>query len=461
MTRKILIFIGWALALAALALFLIPLATGHSTPANRAAAVVLLTMGLLATGVIPEYLTSLLFFLLAMLLAIAPPAVVFSGFASSTLWLVFGGLIVAEAVGATGLGKRLAARLLDRITLTYARLITLTVVFSTALAFVMPATLGRILLLLPLFGAVAAHAGLKPGGRGYNGVCLAAMMSTYQCGTAVLPANAPNLVLAGAAESLYGVHFSYAEYLAVQFPVMGILKAALIAVLACALFREDVSPVEEHQELGSLSREERRLCVILITSLALWATDFLHGIQPGWIALAAGVLCVFPRIGVIPFGVMNSRINVGAVFYIGAVLGLGAVLSHTGVGRDIASGLSAALALEKGNDFSNFLSLSLLSSVAGLLTTNPVQPALLAPLAAELAATVDWPVKAALMTFAVGFTTVILPYQVPPVVVGLQAAGISARLALRLTLPLAASSLILLVPLDYAWWKVIGYIPAR
>jgi hypothetical protein len=61
------------------------------------------------------------------------------------------------------------------------------------------------------------------------------------------------------------------------------------------------------------------------------------------------------------------------------------------------------------------------------------------------------------MVAAVGFTTVILPYQVPPVVVGLQAAGLSLRASLRLTVPLAALSLLVLVPLDFAWWKLIGY----
>jgi len=61
-------------------------------------AVAFLTMALLATGLLSEYVTALLFFLLATLLAIAPASVVFSGFASSTLWLVLGGLIVAEAV---------------------------------------------------------------------------------------------------------------------------------------------------------------------------------------------------------------------------------------------------------------------------------------------------------------------------------------------------------------------------
>lgn len=100
-----------------------------------------------------------------MLLSIAPPAIVFSGFASNTLWLVFGGLIVAEAAAATGLGRRLAALLLRSESPSYARLVTLTVSLATALAFVMPATLGRILLLLPVVSEVAAHAGLRPGAR--------------------------------------------------------------------------------------------------------------------------------------------------------------------------------------------------------------------------------------------------------------------------------------------------------
>lgn len=458
MTRRIVASASWALPLAAAALYGVALAAGHDSVFARAAAVVFLTMALLATGALPEYLTALLFFLFAMLLAIAPANVVFSGFASSTLWLVFGGLVVAEAVGSTGLGKRLAAALLGRFTLSYVKLVSLTVIFSTLLAFVMPATLGRILLLLPIFSAVAIHAGLKPGGRGHTGICLAGIMSTYQCGTAVLPANAPNLVLAGAAETLYGVQITYAEYLLVQFPVMGILKAALIAWLVCVSMREEMKPVREPVAASAISGAELRLVVVLLGSLALWATDFLHGIQPGWIALASAVICLFPRIGVMPLSVLNEKIRVGPVFYIAAVLGLGATLSHTGLARELGGALGGLLHLENGGDFMNFMSLSLLSSVAGLLTTNPVQPALLAPLAGQFAAAANWSIEAALMTAAVGFTTVILPYQVPPVVVGLQAAGIPLRAALRLTLPLAALSLLILVPLDYLWWQLLGYL---
>jgi len=69
-------------------------------------------VGMWALGVLPEHITGILFMLLAVLLRVASPAVIFAGFTTSTLWLVFGGLFIAEAVQATGLGKRLAGLLL-------------------------------------------------------------------------------------------------------------------------------------------------------------------------------------------------------------------------------------------------------------------------------------------------------------------------------------------------------------
>jgi di/tricarboxylate transporter len=282
-------------------------------------------------------------------------------------------------------------------------------------------------------------------------------MSTYQCGTAVLPANAPNLVLAGASETLYDVQLTYAEYLLVQFPVMGLIKGAVIAVLTCWTMKEDTRPVKQDYVRTRMQPEERRLAAILIVALGLWATDFAHGIQPGWVALAAGLACILPVTGVVPPSVLNEKIKLGSFFYIAAVLGLGAVLSQSGLAKQIGDVLHGLLFLERDSDFLNFASLTLLSSVAGLLTTNPVQPALLAPLAGQFADATGWPIKAALMTIAVGFTTIILPYQVPPVMVGLQAAGLSLRTTLRFTVPLALISVLVLVPLDYAWWRLIGY----
>src|SRR3954466_2063680 len=110
----------------------------------------------------------------------APPQVVFSAFSAAPMWLVLGGLITAEAVIQTGLGRRFAGALFDRYTSSYLALVIAISLVGTALAFFMPATVGRMLLLIPIVAALADRVGFAPGSSGYNGLCLTAIVITYQ-----------------------------------------------------------------------------------------------------------------------------------------------------------------------------------------------------------------------------------------------------------------------------------------
>ncbi len=442
---------------AAVAIYFVPPPAGVTANVMHAGALLVLVMGLWAIGSLPEYFVALIFFTLAILLQVAAPTVIFSGFASGTLWLVLGGLVIAEAVRSTGLGERIARLALGTQTLSYRKLVTASVLVSLALSFLMPATVARILLLVPIMAAVSERHGFTRGSMGYTGVMLATILATFQCGTAILPANAPNLVLAGAAETLYGVQLIYAEYLWAQFPVMGLLKGWLIIIMVCRLCPAETRMGAAAEELPPMSAEEKRLAVIVFASLALWATDFLHGIRPGWIALAAAVIAMMPRVGAVPVSIFQERVRFGTFFYIGGILGLGAMMIETGLSVAIGNAVLGLFRLEPGADVANFAVLSLLSTFAGLITTNPSQPALMAPLAGHFAEATGWPLKTALMTSAIGFSTVILPYQVPPVVVGLQLAQLSVQTAMRVTVPLAAISIVALIPLNYVWWRVIGY----
>ena len=444
------------LCVTAAVIFFLPPPAGANPAIMHAAALTVLTVGLWALGSMPEHVTSLLFFLLAMVLAIASPQAVFSGVASPTMWLVLGGLFIAEAVTKTGLGQRFVGLLLDRYSFGYGGLLTAIALIATALAFFMPATVGRMLLLIPIVMALAARVGFKPGSTGYNGLMLCSIIVCYQSGNGILPANAPNLVLGGAAEALYGVHLIYAEYFWVIFPVLCALKGALVVALVYWLFPAAVTSAAAPAARTPMSAEERRLAVILIIALMLWATDVVHGIRAGWVALGAAVVCMLPRVGVLSFGAFND-VRLGSFFYVGGTIGLGAVIQESGLGESIGRTLLASLDLQAGADFANFITLGLLGMLAGVLVTNPAQPAVLAPLAGQFADATGWPIKAALMISAIGFNTMILPYQVPPVVVGMQAAGISLRTTLRLVLPLAALGIVVFLPLEYLWWRLIGY----
>ncbi|STU49938.1 di- and tricarboxylate transporter [Klebsiella pneumoniae] len=67
------------------------------------------TIVLWATSLLPEFITALLFFAAAMMAKIAPPEVIFGGFASSAFWLVFSGFVLGIAIRKTGLADRAGA----------------------------------------------------------------------------------------------------------------------------------------------------------------------------------------------------------------------------------------------------------------------------------------------------------------------------------------------------------------
>ena len=121
-------------------------------------AVILLVMPAPA-GWQPEFVTSLAFFALASLIAVAPPEVIFAGWASTAMWLTVGGLIVGIAVNRTGLGARLASRLTGLFGETYKAQVAAMVLVGVALSFFMPSTMGRVILLVPIALALADRLG--------------------------------------------------------------------------------------------------------------------------------------------------------------------------------------------------------------------------------------------------------------------------------------------------------------
>ena len=108
---------------------------GFSDKLSSSAVLVLLVVGALATGVIPEQITILIFFLLAMLLVVASPQIVFSGFVSGAFWLVFGGLIIGAAVETTGLGNRIAQGLISYVSGSYMWVVATIVLINGILIF--------------------------------------------------------------------------------------------------------------------------------------------------------------------------------------------------------------------------------------------------------------------------------------------------------------------------------------
>ena len=428
----------------------------------RALALIVLAIGLWATAAIPEHVTALLFFALAMFFAVAPASVTFAGFHAAATWLIFGGLVVGVAVSVTGLGARMAHRLALLFGRSYAGIVFGMISVGIALAFVMPSSMGRVMLLMPIALALAKRLGFAEGTKGRTAVVLATISGAFLIPFSILPANVPNVVLMGVAEDLHGYVPTYGRWLLLHFPVLGALKALAVGGLILLLFRDRVPTpapgAPEAPEAGSgLSPAERRLGLILALALAGWVTDFAHGISPAWISLAAAAACLLPGIGVLSTADFG-KVNFSAVVYVAGILGVGTLIAHSGWGARLGEALIAVAPLDPAQAIGSFATLIGLGIGVGIGTTLPGIPAVMTPFAGELAAAAGLPLASVLMIQVLSFSTPLFAYQGPPLAVAVQLGWVTLGDATKLLLGMAAVTLVVLFPLDYLWWRLLGAI---
>ncbi|MFC1799017.1 SLC13 family permease, partial [Thermodesulfobacteriota bacterium] len=390
-----------------------------------AAAITIFVISFWATAIIPEYLTALFFFLIASLLAVSPPVVIFSGFSSTALWLIFGGLVIAEGITGTGLGNRIAHSILTHLTGSYLRLIVGVSAAGLLFAFLMPGAIGRVILLMPIVSAITDRVGFNKGSNGRTGIMLAAIFGTILPAFTVLPANVPNMIFAGMSETHFQITIRYGEYLWLHFPVLGLLKAVLIVVLILWLFPDRSKAIGQKCPLdtGPISKNEKILFIILLVMITLWMTDFIHHISPAWIALGGALLLMLPKINIVSQQQFSSNINFNILFFAAALVGLGRMVHHSGLGETLANHLIMLLPLDESQPFINYMLLSLVSTLTGIAVTVAGIPAVFTPFCEKLSLLSGFPLKTVLMTQVLGFSTILLPYQLAPIVVGMQMSG--------------------------------------
>ncbi|WP_313131575.1 SLC13 family permease [Pseudescherichia vulneris] len=416
------------------------------------------TIVLWATSLLPEFITALLFFAAAMVSKIAPADVIFGGFASSAFWLVFSGFVLGVAIRKTGLADRAARAISARLTDSWLLMVGSVVLLSYALAFVMPSNMGRIALLMPIVAAMAARAGIHEGSRAWFGLALAVGFGTFQLSATILPANVPNLVMSGAAEGAFGIHLNYVPYLLLHTPVLGILKGLILIALICWLFPGKPHAPRDLEPATPMSRDEKRLAWMLAVVLILWVTESWHGIGPAWTGLAAACVTLLPRIGFINGEEFATGVNIRTCIYVAGILGLAITVTQTGIGRAVGDALLHVMPLDPQNPFTSFAALTGITTALNFIMTANGVPALYTSLAQSFSDATGFPLLSTIMIQVLGYSTPLLPYQASPIVVAMALGKVPARAGMLLCLALAVATYLVLLPLDYLWYQVLGQL---
>jgi len=227
-----------------------------------------------------------------------------SGFANSTVWLIFGAFMFALGYEKTGLGRRIAlllVRAMGRRTLTLGYAVT---VADTLLAPFTPSTTARsagtifpvIRNLPPLYDSKPNDPSARKIGSYLMWTALAA---TCINSSMFLTAMAPNLLAVEIVKKTAKLDISWMDWLTAFAPV-GVLLLVSLPLLVYVLYPPTIKegsevPAwadEELKTMGGLSRREIILAVLVLLALAMWifGGDFVNATTAALIVVSLMVL---------------------------------------------------------------------------------------------------------------------------------------------------------------------------
>lgn len=424
-----------------------------------AAGIVGFSIAMWATGAMPQHIVALIMFVVTVIFEIAPPNVAFGGFHSSATWLVFGGIIITLAAQRSGFANRMVQMLVTQLPPRYFGMAAGIAVAGMLLSFIMPSASGRVVLMAPLALALADRLGFAENSQARYGLVLAAGWGATVPAFGILPSNVVNLALVGSAESIHGISFTYFGYTLLNYPVLGIVNAALMAALVTFLFGAKPSKQQAAAPSTSWSGAEKRLLLIMLAALILWMTDSWHGVSPAWIAMVAALLCIAPGIGIMPSKVLSSDINYAPWIFVAGIIGMGLIANDTGLGAEIGKLLLAHAPLTKDGGLIAFYEIFAIGGALGMVTTFPAAPPIMTAFADAIAQGTGWPLEAVLLAEVPSWMIYPLPHQAPPLAIAMVLGGVPLRAGAKLLIPHFILGVIFILPLQYWWGHTLGMYP--
>ncbi len=310
---------------------------GLSSKGKMCLGLTLMTVVFWAFQIVQSGYASGLYLALLVIFQVAEPAVVFSPWIGSTMYLVIGAYLIASAVKSSGLGERIAYGFIIKFVSSYKSIIISIFALTFILSVLIPHPWPRAFLIMSVMTVVIKSAKIPK-------------EDAIKIGFAVFAASVPVSMIFLTGDSVINPLAVQASGMAVSwiqwFVYMGppnIVASIITCILLLVLFepsqevrinKEEIK--EKLNALGSISNVEKRTIVWLAIAVILWMTDSIHGINIGWITLLIAMLMSFPLIGGILTPKQWGEVPVHVLLFLTAAMTIGKVGAVTGMNTWIA-----------------------------------------------------------------------------------------------------------------------------
>ncbi len=359
-------FYGLFIGLFAFAIILVmPTPAAISDLGWRVVAVVALMLSWWVSEAIPIPVTSLLPIILFPLLDIMPIKKTSLSYGHYIVFLFMGGFVLALALEKWGIHKRISLAIL-KMTGTSANGIIGGFMIATAFLSMWMSNTATTVMMLPIAGSVLDLI-LKDQGplrsssnEGERYFALSLMLGIAYAanigGTATLIGTPPNAVFAGFIQEQYNYAISFASWMQIGLPFAVILLLLCWVILTRCIYPNGLGKIRhadevieaEWQKLGKMSRAEKRVMTVFISTAAFWMFKKLlpFSITDTGIAIIAAVVLF-----ILPTGLVRGerilvwddmkRLPWGILLLFGGGLSIAAAMGQSGLVEVIGSELSS------------------------------------------------------------------------------------------------------------------------
>lgn len=421
--------IGVALALIAFfTLLFMPLPTGMTPEGQKSLAIFIAALIMWVAKPIPIYQTSIIAILLLPLIgAVEDQEIAFGTLGFDIIWLMVAAFVLTSAMSETNLGKRVALSLVTRFGKSKVRTLAVFVVVNFLLAFFVPSTTARASLIVPIALVLLEVYQALPGESKYGKLMMLQGVQNNAFATSmVMTATSAQVIAIGFINEQAGAKLGYMDWLIGSIP-QAVLTALFMFFIGLKIYSaagkvgEDANEIvqsklkTELQSLGKLSSAEKRVGVIFLITLLLWATgDF----QKDWFgfeisteqtAVFSMLLCLLPGIGVLTW--KTAKIKWDLMVFSAGAYAVGNAFNDSGGASWLIERLVAGIGLDKLNHSLVAIILIFITVFSHLLfTSKTVRTTILIPAIITIATTLGMdPVPLALAcSFSIA-TTITLP----------------------------------------------------
>ncbi|MGA8224130.1 MAG: SLC13 family permease [Candidatus Acidiferrales bacterium] len=330
-SRILIQLVGFGLAVAlGLAIFFLPTPHGLSRPAQCVLGIVAVTVVLWIFRVLNNGITSILMMALMILVPIRP-SLVFSGFAGPPFWILLCVLFYGFAMQKTGLAQRISYWILSLFPATYTGILGAFLLIGLVLALGIPSMTVRTAIIVPIAYALVQSLGLAKRGRGSALIMITAVEMAVVPGCAFLYGSlfGPVVDSVFQAKHLPLSWLGYAQVMALPTVVL-----CMLLIVANQWMLRPESALEltsdfarrELAALGAFKRSELITALVVLFSIAYWATDRFHHLPSFLVGMFA--LGIFSLAGIIKDSDVSTGVSWTLLLFIGGIFSLANVLQE-------------------------------------------------------------------------------------------------------------------------------------